>query len=124
MTSCTALLSISYLLRESPLLFFNNNICQPRILCRVETEADLDKILAPTTKFEIKVEDVTIGYTDDFVKAFAMLLSTYYVFNIAYAEKSQASLHLIQKLFLEIADGVKVPHKILSLISKIKKLLL
>ena len=84
----------------------------------------MDKVLAPTTKFEIKVENVTIEYTDDFVKAVAMLLSTYYVFNIAYAEKSQASLLLIQKLFLEIADAVKVPHKILSLISKIKILLL
>ena len=124
MTSCTALLLIPYLLRESPLLFFNKNICQPRIFCGVETEADLDKVLAPTTKFEIKLEDVTIWYTDDFVKAFAMLLSTYYVFNIAYAEKSQASLYLIQKLFSEIADSVKVPRKIISLISKIKKLLL
>ena len=113
MTSCTALLSTLYLLRESPLLFFNKNICQPRILCGVETEADLGKVLAPSTKFETKVEDVTIGYTDDFVKAFAMLLSTCYVFNKAYAEKSQASFHLIQKLFLEIADGVKVTHKIL-----------
>ena len=64
MTSCTTLLSIPYLLRESPLLFFNKNICQPRILCGVETEADLDTVLAPMTKFEIKVEDVTIGYTD------------------------------------------------------------
>ena len=71
------------------------------------------------TKFEIKVEDVTIGYTNDFVKAFAMLLFIYYIFNIAYTEKYQASLHLIQKLFLEITDGVKVSHKILSLISKI-----
>ena len=90
----------------------------------METEADLDKVLSPTTKFEIKVEDVTIGYTNDFVKAFAMLLFIYYIFNIAYTEKYQASLHLIQKLFLEITDGVKVLHKILSLISKIKKLLL
>ena len=33
-------------------------------MCGVETEADLDTVLAPMTKFEIKVEDVTIGYTD------------------------------------------------------------
>ena len=63
---------------------FNKNICQPRISCGVETEADLDKVLSPTTKFEIKVEDVTNGYTNDFVKAFAMLLFIYYIFNIAY----------------------------------------
>ena len=87
-------------------------------------QTNLDKVLAPTSKFEIKVEDVAIEFTDDFVKAFAMLLSTYYGFNIAYAEKSQASVHLIQKLLLEIAKDVKVPHKILSLISKTKKLVL
>ena len=106
-----------YLLRESALLFFDENICQPRILCGY-------KVLVPVIKFEIKVEDVIIGYSDEFVKTIAILLSTYYVFNIAYAETSQASLHLIQKLFLEVADGLKVPHKILSLIFKIKKLFL
>ena len=75
-------------------------------------------------KFEIKVDDVTIEYIHNFVKTFPMLLSTCYIFNVAYTEKSEASLHLIQKLFLETADGVKVPYKILSMISKIKKLLL
>ena len=75
-------------------------------------------------KFEIKVDDVTIEYIHNFVKTFAMLLSTCYIFNVAYTEKSEASLHLIQELFLETADGVKVPYKILSMISKIKKLLL
>ena len=67
---------IPYLLRESPLLFFNKNIRQPRILCGVGREPDLDKVLAPKIKFEIKIEDVMIGHTDDFVTAFAMLLST------------------------------------------------
>ena len=63
---------IPCLLRESPLLFFNKNIRQPRILCGVGREPDLDKVLAP----KIKIEDVMIGHTDDFVTAFAMLLST------------------------------------------------
>ena len=73
---------IPYFLRESPLLFFNKNIRQPRILCGVGKEGDLDKVLAPTTKFQIKTEGVTIRYTDNFVKAFAMLLSTDSMFSI------------------------------------------
>lgn len=73
---------IPYFLRESPLLFFNKNIRQPRILCGVGKEGDLDKVLAPTTKFQIKMEGVTIRYTDNFVKAFAMLLSTDSMFSI------------------------------------------
>ena len=71
MTSCMALLLMPCCLKESLLLFCNKNISQPRILCGVETEADLDKGLVPTTKFESKVEDATIAYTDDFVKALA-----------------------------------------------------
>ena len=51
---------IPYLLRESPLLLFNKNIRQSRMLCGVETEPDLDKILTPAITFEIKIEDVTI----------------------------------------------------------------
>ena len=50
---------------------------------------------------------------DDFVTAFAMLLSTDR-FSYILRWKLQASLHLIQKLFVEIADGVKVPHKVLN----------
>ena len=73
---------IPYFLRESPLLYFNKNIRKPRILCGVGKEADLDKVLAPTTKFQIKMEDVTIRYTDDFEKAFVMLLSTDSMFSI------------------------------------------
>ena len=80
MMSYTIVLLIPYFLRESPFLYFSKNIRQPRILCGVRKEADLDKVLAPTTKFQIKVEDVTIGYNHDFVKAFAMLLSTYSMF--------------------------------------------
>ena len=43
---------------------------QPLILCGVGKEADLDKVLAPKTKFQIKMEGVTIRHTDNFVKAF------------------------------------------------------
>ena len=116
-TSCTAVLLIPYFLRESPLLFFNKNIRQPRILRGVGKEADLDKVLAPTTNFQVKWEGVTIPYTDDFVKAFAMLLSTDPMFSIypvlknckpVYTWSRNCSLRL-----QAVLDGVKVPHKIL-----------
>ena len=89
-----AVLLIPYVLRESPLLYFNKNIPQPRILCGVGKEADLNKVLAPKTKFQIKVEDVTIGYNDDFVEAFATLLSTYSMFSIYPALKNYKPVYI------------------------------
>ena len=124
LTNCAALLLIRYLLREIPIVFFDENMRQSRIVCDVTAEADLLKIIEPLTKFEIKIEDATIGYTFDFVKAFGILLSAYYIFNVAYAGRVESSMQLIQKLLLEISDGVKVPTKMLSLTAKIKKLLL
>ena len=56
-------------------------------------EADLPKI-----KFEINIEDVTIGYTVDIVKAFGILLTAY--FNVPYAERVESSMELMQKLLL------------------------
>ena len=50
-------------------------------------EADLPKIIEPWTKFEIKIRDVNIGYTVDFVKALGILMSAFYVSNVAYAER-------------------------------------
>ena len=92
---------------------FSTRTYANHVYCVGWGEPDLDKVLAPKIKFEIKIEDVTIGHTDDFVTAFAMLLSTDH-FSYILCWKLQASLHLIQKLFVEIADGVKVPHKVLN----------
>ena len=122
LTNCAALLLIPQLLRESPIVFLDENMRQPRIVCDVTAEADLLKIIEPSTKFEIKFEDATTGYTVNSVKAFGILLSAYYVFNVAYAERVELSMQLIQKILLEISDGVKVLAKVLSLIAKIKKL--
>ena len=76
-----------YLLRESPIVFFDQKIRQKRIVCEVMAEADLPKIIEPWTKFEIKIRDVNIGYTVDFVKALGILMSAFYVSNVAYAER-------------------------------------
>ena len=124
LTNCAALLLIPYLVKESPIVFFEENIRQPRIVCGVTAETYLPKIIESSTKFEIKIEDVIIGYTVEFVKAFGMLLSAYYVFNVAYVERVESSMQLIQRLLLEISDGVKIQAEVLSLIAKIKKLLL
>ena len=63
LTNCAALLLIQYLLRESPIVFFDENMRHPRIVCDVTAEADLPKIIEPLTKFEIKIEVDTIGYS-------------------------------------------------------------
>lgn len=101
---------------------------QPLILCGVGKEADLDKVLAPKTKFQIKMEGVTIRHTDNFVKAFVMLWSTDSLFSIYPVLKNCMPLYIWSRNYFlrlqAVLDGVKVPHKILFLISQIKKLLL
>ena len=93
LTNCAALLLIQYLLTEGPIVFFDENVWEPRTVCGIMAEADLPKI-----KFEIKIEDVTIGYTVDIVKAFGILLTAY--FNVPYAERVESSMELMQKLLL------------------------
>ena len=108
---------IAYLLRESPLLFFNKNIRQPRILCGVGRARFGQSF---STKDQIwnqnwRCHDWTYRRLCDGI----CHVIIYWLFFIL-CWKLQASLHLIQELFVEIADGVKVPHKVLSLISKMK----
>ena len=123
--NCAALLLLPYLLREreSHVVFFDENIQQPRTVCGFTAEADLPKIIKPATKSEIKIEDVTTGYNIDFVKEFGIMLLAYYVFNVAYAERVESSMQLIQKLLLGLSDGVNVPAKVLSLTATIKKVI-
>ena len=66
-----------------------------------------------------KIEDNCVGVTKDFVRA--LLMSAHYVFNVAYAPEIEGTMIFIQKLILELADSVKPPAKVFSLISKVKK---
>lgn len=48
----------THLLTESPLVFFEKKIHQSHILRGLETEKNFKKVLATSTKFKIKLEDV------------------------------------------------------------------
>ena len=62
-----------------------------------------------------------MGEARDMVKAFAMLLCVFYIFNLEYPKKLEATFLLIQKLFLRISDKCKVPSKVLKLMSDLKE---
>ena len=55
-----------------------------------------------------------------FIRAFAILMASFYVFNVEYLKKLEGTLIFIQKFFLRISDKQKSPSKVLRLISSIK----
>ena len=71
--------------------------------------------------FEIKVEQFTTGTTKDFVKSVALLISSFYVFNVEYPSKVENTLIFIQKFFLNINDKSKTSDKVLRFMSVLKK---
>ena len=71
--------------------------------------------------FEIKVEQFTTGTIKDFVKSRALLISSFYVFNVEYPSKVESKLTFIQKFFLNINDKSKTSDKVLKFMSVLKK---
>ena len=61
------------------------------------------------------------GTTKDFVKSMALLISSFYVFNIEYPSKIENTLTFIQKFFLDINDKPKTSDKVLKFMSVLKK---
>ena len=128
LTRCIALLSIPFHLKENPINYFevsdpivSGNTNQPRIKCDIDTEADFHEIGNKLILFEIKVEQFTTGTTKDFVKSMALLISSFYVFNVEYPSKIENTLTFIQKFFLNINDKSKTSDKVLKFMSVLKK---
>ena len=118
---CLTILKVPYLLREDPMaLFAPTN--QPRIKCETtQLHNSFDKILVENIRYSVAVENITVGETRDMVKAFAMLLCVFYIFNLEYPKKLEATFLLIQKLFLRISDKCKMPSEVLKLMSDLKE---
>ena len=118
---CLTILKVPYLLREDPMaLFAPTN--QPRIKCeQIQLHNSFDKILDEDVRYSVAVENITVGETRDMIKAFAMLLCVFYIFNLEHPKKLEATFLLIEKLFLQISDKCKVPCKVLKLMSDLKK---
>ena len=118
---CLFILKVPYLLREDPMaLFAPTN--QPQIKCeQIQLQNSFDKLLDEDVRYLVAVEDITVGETKDMIKAFAMLLCVFYIFNLEHPKKLEATFLLIEKLFLRISDKWKVPCKVLKLMSDLKK---
>ena len=67
------------------------------------------------------VERFRLTNTKDFIKAFGVLMASFYVFNLEYIKKAEGSFIFVQKLLLIINDKQKIPQKVLKLISPLKK---
>ena len=116
---CLTILKVPYLLREDPLaLFAPTN--QPRIKCeQIQLHNSFDKILDEDVRYSVAVENITVGETRDMVRALAMLLCVFYIFNLEYPKKLEATSLLI--FFLRISDKCEVSSKELKLMSDLKK---
>ena len=86
-------------------------------------EKSFDSIAQMDNLYSILVENVVVAETSDFVQAFALLLGAFYVFNVEYPKKLEATLLFFQKFILGISDRSKLPSKVLILISNLKKAL-
>ena len=116
---CLTILKVPYLLREDPMaLFAPTN--QPRIKCeQIQLHNSFDKILDEDVRYSVAVENITVGETRDMVRALAMLLCVFYIFNLEYPKKLEATSLLI--FFLRISDKCEVSSKELKLMSDLKK---
>ena len=118
MSKCLALLTIPYMLRESAVSFFDDGESrQPRLRC----QGDDLLTWVNSSNISVVVEDTVVCVVNDFINAFAVLIATHYVFNLAYASKLEGTYCTIQKLLLELVDNTRVPNKVLNLICKLKK---
>ena len=83
--------------------------------------ADINVISEENTSYNIMVERFRLTNTKDFIKAFGVLMASFYVFNLEYIKKAEGSFIFVQKLLLIINDKQKIPQKVLKLISPLKK---
>ena len=109
------------LLREDPFaLLAPTN--QPQIKCeKLQLSNTFESIIVKDVRFPVVVEHNVIAETKYFVKAFEIMLCAFYIFNLEYPKKLEATFLLYQKLFLRINDKCKIPTKVLKLLSDLKK---
>ena len=90
---------------------------------QIMMEKSFDSIVEMDNLYSILVENVVVAETSDFVQAFALLLGAFYVFNLEYPKKLEATLLFFQKFILGISDRSKLPSKVLTWMSNLKKTL-
>ena len=86
-------------------------------------EKSFDSVVEMDNFYSILVENVVVAETSDFVQAFALLLGAFYILNVEYPKKLEATLLFFQKFILGISGRSKLPSKVLTLMSNLKKAL-
>ena len=83
---------------------------QPRIKFeKIQLNNSLESILDEDVPYSIVVENIIVGVTRDI---FAIPYIFFYIFNLEYPKKLEATFLLIEKLFLRISDKCKVLSKV------------
>ena len=90
----TALLALPYILREESLHYFDIATSnQPRF--RYNTPiSDISDIefLADASRFDVLIERFQSASSEDFIRAFTILMASFYVFNVEYPKNQKALL--------------------------------
>ena len=107
-TNCLTLLAVTFLLREHQYSYleFGDNLIEPRIKCSkiASVEDSLVYLLDADAVFDVMVENEIIAHQNGFINVLAIIVASYYDFNIEYRTKLNGTLTFIQKFFLKIKD--------------------
>lgn len=72
-----------------------------------------------STTFLLKADGEEIASTDNFIKAVALWIAAFYVFNLDYPTCVSKSLAFIQRIILNINDNMPVSRAIITLTNKL-----
>ncbi|XP_033103291.1 uncharacterized protein LOC117106063 [Anneissia japonica] len=72
-------------------------------------------------QFSVSAEEEMLGEVSSFIEAVALLITCYFVFNIAYPPKIGVTMTFIQKVLVGHDDQLKSTPKLLSLLGRITK---
>eukprot|EP00111_Clytia_hemisphaerica_P004357 TCONS_00012456-protein len=102
--NCLKLMLVSFLLRESTFAIFDPTKTYPRLVGTSASfnETDLSTALLESASFDVKIEGQVVAQANNFMEAFAVMIATYYVFNLAYPKELECTLSFIQKYILDI----------------------
>ena len=74
---------------------------------------------SPVTPFTVTVESQTVCCVDGLVRSVAVMMSLFFIFDLAYPKNRKNTLLFIQKWLLDLEDKTKTPPKVVTLMKKI-----
>ena len=91
-----------------------NSVSTPRIVAIFQ---DLPTLLT-ASEYQLKVENETVAFTDNFRVAFLLLFASFYVLNLQYPPSVTATLSYFQRYVVGLRDSGSVPQKTLTFAGK------